>query len=328
MKIKAYKIHKGSGKEILIKDSAGLERGGADVIAMLDFLLEPYPDTLKTAWNLDDFAAPILRLLNLDICRKIARTNEATFGVDGSELTYSLYYLPGKLLTVTKIPGDNLTRQKATIYGLDGFFDDTMTEPVSAAALEELGNRLLTELGKIGISPKKLTTPLGAFLSGYKLPYVPTMGDTPDKYCEAQIYGNNCTAREWREALQIGHWASDECFMYDLSSAYPSEAARLPDLRYARYVYSKEMVDSAYWGFLRGRVTINGNVRCSPIMTRLPDGRMVNPVGCWNTFLTLDEVRFAPRASNGGRQLVRPSVKILQFASEGQKVKRTTILTS
>jgi hypothetical protein len=154
------------------------------------------------------------------------------------------------------------------------------------------------------------------------------MGDTPDKYCEAQIYGNNCTAREWREALQIGHWASDECFMYDLSSAYPSEAARLPDLRYARYVYSKEMVDSAYWGFLRGRVTINGNVRCSPIMTRLPDGRMVNPVGCWNTFLTLDEVRFAPRASNGGRQLVRPSVKVLQFASEGQKVKRTTILTS
>jgi hypothetical protein len=304
MKIKAYKIHQGSGKEILIKDSAGLERGGADVPAILDFLLEPYPETLKTVWNLDDFTSPILRLLNLDICRKIARTNEATFGVDGSELTYSLYYLPDKLLTITKIPGDNLTRQRATIYGLNGFFDDNMTAPASAEALEDLGNRLLAELGKIGVYPKKLTSPLGAFLSGYKLPYIPTMGDTPEKYGEAQIFADNCTGREWREAFQIGYWASDECFMYDLSSAYPSEAARLPDLRYAEYFYSKTMIDTAYWGFLRGRVTLNGNVRCSPIMTRLPDGRMVNPVGCWNTFLTLDEVRFIYIYGIGSFQLI------------------------
>jgi hypothetical protein len=89
MKIKAYKIHKGPGKETVIKNSLGLEPGGSDVTDTLDFLLEPYPDSLKAVWNLDDFAAAILRLLNLAICRKIAATNEATFTVDGSQLSYS-----------------------------------------------------------------------------------------------------------------------------------------------------------------------------------------------------------------------------------------------
>ena len=321
MKIKAYKIHKGPGKETVIKNSLGLEPGGSDVTDTLDFLLEPYPDSLKVVWNLDDFAAAILRLLNLAICRKIAATNEATFTVDGSQLSYSVYYLRDKLLTITKIPRNNLTRQRATIYGLDGFFDDTTTEPASAAALEELGNKLLSELGKIGISPKKLTSPLGCFLSGYKVPYIPTLGDTPEKYCEAQIFADNCTGKEWREAFQIGHWASDECFGYDLSSAYPSVAARLPDLRYAEYVYSKSMIDSAYLGFLRGTVTINPTVRCSPLMTRLPDGRLINPVGRWNTYLSLAEVRFIESTGIGSFELKAGwFVKIKHFVAPLQEL--------
>jgi hypothetical protein len=275
---------------------------GSEITALLDFLLRICPDAIKIVWDLENFASPILKMLNLDICRQIAGpTHEATFS-DGSDVDYSIFYLEGILFSIRKKQG-GISRRKVTFYGLNGFFDDDVSEPTCVFQLKEMACKLLGELEKIGISPKKLTSPIGSFLSACRLPSLPTILDTPDQFMEAQLYAEQCDGREWREALSIGHWSDDECYSYDISCAYGSEAARLPDLRYAQYIHSKEMIDSAYFGFLRGTVTINDNVRCSPIMARL-DGRLVNPTGTWNTFLTLDEVRFIQRWEIGNFRMI------------------------
>ena len=119
---------------------------------------------------------------------------------------------------------------RATFYGLSGFFNEGEPELRSASALQELGDNSLKALAEIGIVPTKLSSPIAAFLSCRKLPRLSTIADTPDPYMGAQYYAEQCDGKEWREACKVGHWAFDECFSYDLSCAYGSVAARLPDL--------------------------------------------------------------------------------------------------
>ena len=289
--LKAYEVQQ-IGKDIVIRDSSGHQINSADITAIFDFLLEPCSDTMQVFWDLDAAVAPVLRSLGLEICRKIAETHAAVFGFDDSEVVYSIFYISDKLFTLKKVSGSNHTKQEATFYGLNGFFNDDEPEPASACALQERGDKLMSEMGKVGIFPTKLTSPIGAYVSACKLPSLPAISDFPDEFLPALFYAEQCVGREWRENLAVGHYADDECFSYDLSCAYGAIAAGLPDLRYAEFLYSKKMVDSAFWGFLRGRVTINDDVRVSPIITRLGDGTQVHPVGSWTTYLTLDEVRF------------------------------------
>ena len=298
MKIQGYKLEDVSGENVSIRDSAGAETNSADPCAILDFLLTPYPGTLKAAWDLDAFFAPVLRLLGFEVCREIDRTHEATCGPEGS-VVYTIYYIPDKLMTITKSLGRNLPKLRATYYGLNGFLDDDEQEPTSASALKELGDELLTELEEIGIVPTTLTSPIGSFMTCNKLPRLSTIADTPDQYLGCQFYAEECTGKEWREACKVGNWASDECFSYDIICAYGSVATRLLDLANAEYTFSNKMISSADWGFLRGTVTINDDVKISPIMTRIEDGRLINPIGTFDTYLTWDEAQFIERWNLG-----------------------------
>jgi hypothetical protein len=294
MKIQGYELDDVSGENVCIRDSAGAEINSNDPAAILDFLLTPYPGTLKAVWDLDVFFAPVLKLLGFEVCRKIDRTHKATCGPEGS-VEYEIYYIPDKMLSITKSPGRNLPKLKATYYGLCGFFDDDTPEPASALSLKELGDQLLTELEEIGIKPTQLVSPIGAFMTCDKLPRLSTIADTPDEFMGAQLYAEECTGKEWREALKVGHWGSGGCYSYDITCAYGAVAARLLDLANAGYTFSDKMITTADWGFLRGTVTINDDVKISPIMTRIGDGRLINPIGTFDTYLTLDEALFIER---------------------------------
>ena len=135
MKIQGYKLDDASEENITIRDSAGAEINSADPISILDFLLTPYPLTMKAVWDLDAFFAPVLRLLGLEVCREIERTHEATFGQDDSGVTYKVFYIQDKKLSIEKTTGRNLPKLRATYYGLCGFFDDDVKEPLSASDL-------------------------------------------------------------------------------------------------------------------------------------------------------------------------------------------------
>ena len=86
MRIQGYMLDDPAGKDITIRDSAGTEITSADPVAILDFLLRPYPD-MKVVWDVDAFIAPILRLLGLAICRRI---------VEQHEVTITAHSVPGK----------------------------------------------------------------------------------------------------------------------------------------------------------------------------------------------------------------------------------------
>ena len=103
-----------SGENVCIRDSAGAEINSNDPAAILDFLLTPYPGALKAAWDLDAFLAPVLKLLGFEVCREIDRTHKATCGPEAPRVEYEIYYIPDKMLSITKSPGRNPPKLKAT----------------------------------------------------------------------------------------------------------------------------------------------------------------------------------------------------------------------
>ena len=285
---------------IRVRDSDGSEVKSADIAELLDFLVRPYSEVLMVVWDLDAFVAPLLKLMGEEFCRKLLEpAHKIVFGVDGTPVTYSIYYLQDKKMAITKNPGDKAPRLFATLYGFHGFCDEGEPELTTATDVAKRGNDFLQEMGKLSVFPKKLTSPVGALLSARVLPAISTLDNTPEQYDQILLYAERCSGRAWRENFKAGHWADDENFSYDLNSAYPYVASMLPDLRYATYIYARKVIYPMYNGFMHGSLTIDPGVKVSPIVTRVGDGRLITPVGTFDVFLTLNELKFIERWNLG-----------------------------
>lgn len=75
-------------------------------------------------------------------------------------------------------------------------------------------------------------------------------------------------------------------YQYDINSAYPYEIANLQDIRYARYVRSKQYQSRATYGFLRAKLTITHDY--SPISVK-DHSLNFYPVGVFNRTITKAE---------------------------------------
>ncbi len=263
---------------ITLADSTGATNTSSDIEMLLDFLLTADKDTLKAAWDLDQFCAPLLRLMGKDVCRELLGDNHrAQFG------SYRVFYIPDRVLGLHKGGFD------ISIYGLQQYFPDAET-PATVAELAQQGNRFLAALAKAQINPRKLTSPIAiyedALLEHF---HMPTAADVPVEATGCLDYALKCASRLWISNYQVGHWLEGECFDYDLSAAFPFEASRLLDFRKAQFLFSETERLDAQWGFVRGMVTITSSV--SPLVTTAKDGTIISPMGTWEDYLTLDEVR-------------------------------------
>lgn len=257
------------------------------LLTVTDYSIPPSA-ILRIAWNVDEFAAPLLRLLDKDTRRKLVNGPQKV-QVKG----YTLFYMPGKMFSV-KGAGN-----ESTIYGLADFFPENSPAPEDVNETWHRADNLLKCLEPFGVlSPTKLTSPISVFANSVlsqKPEIIPTIADLPDSALGCAEYALECTNRPWVSNYQVGHW--ERCLDYDLTAAFPSEAAKLLDTRYADISYSKTLPENADWGFLRGEITINPQsplAFTSPIVGRIAD-RLVNATGSWPDFLTLDQVNFIKR---------------------------------
>jgi len=103
---------------------------------------------------------------------------------------------------------------------------------------------------------------------------------------------------------------------YDIVSAFPSVARDLVDIRCLEWVHVKKVDDKyilldknddpidtpldiangyvkeSVYGYVRCEVTIYDWVMVSPILKEDEDGRLISPVGMWETYLTKGELDF------------------------------------
>lgn len=233
------------------------------------------------AWNLDQFAAIVLKGEDKQKLVKLAEENKAKFG------PYIVFYLPGKLFSI-KLGATYET----VVYDLGQYFPNDLEEPEN---IQVYADKLATAITAMNLeSTKTLVSPIGIYKS-VVLPHVKLPSwDMPR---EAMMYAMDCAGRAWIEAFQVGKW--EKAWDYDLKGAYPHVAANLYATDQLNWIKSPICETDAIYGYAKGRVIIDKDIPLHPIMKRTDpentrDDNAVwhSPVGTWHTTLTKGEIDF------------------------------------
>ena len=203
---------------------------------------------------------------------------------------YRLFYIPEKVLSINK------NCSESNFYDLSQYFPGD-PEPASLEDLQEKADLLGDALRELGISrPASLASPAACF-RGHpllkELSGAPTIYDAPEEHWDMHAIALETTPREWISNYQIGHFP--ELFKYDLASAYPFLASRLPDLRDCSVFRATGTDILADYGFFVGDFTVYPDhplAPFSPFLVDRGDGALVNFVGRQRNYpCTLDDVR-------------------------------------
>lgn len=264
--------------QVHLEDSLGNHRISDNLQSLLNFLLEPYPNQFRIAWDLEAFVAPILSLLAKEQLLKLYETGQAWVKESGHSITYN----PKKSLYLT------LGSNRAKYYHLKQFFGDDEKEPEVLGELAKKGGLLLSELKGIGIEPKRLSSSVAMIddlLDGIDFP---NWEELPE---EVGQMAWECCGRHWTEAHKIGWFdgVKQQVFDYDINSAFPCAVSNLLNLRYGTWVKGRDIPDDAYYGFARGVVDIDSDV--SPVVYVDAYGHLYNPKGRRRQVLPLRLIR-------------------------------------
>lgn len=251
---------------------------------LLEFIGENYTDSevpyreMKVTFDLDQFIAPILRLLPMSQIRELSSPKHQSGNI---------FYIPSKLLSL------ETKEHKSYLYHLAQYFED-MDEPTDPLLIAGLGTDIVEAYKQMGMSPYKLTSPVAVYEAEIlNHCQIPTILDLPGAKEEEVIdFAEACIGRLWISAFQVGHWETEEVYSYDVQSSFPFWASQLYSIKYANFAKSKYLCPDAQWGFIKGRITINDNVKVHPILHKNDKGDIINPCGSWEDIITLQEWEF------------------------------------
>ena len=261
----AYTIQQ-QGKSATLSCSNSKVLNTEDWDIATSFLLTPCGDSFAVVYNLDNFVDILTNLLEKKLKDKIL---EGGRNLIDNRL---IYYQVSRILGINHI----------NFYGLKRYAD---TEPLDVHKLFDLANKVVNAYKKMGLEATKLTSPIAVFASKLNELNFPRSGDLPDNALPLTDACSKVMTREWRDTYKLGHWNADEITDLDLTSAYPSLVAELPDLTEAKFFSSDTMPQTYSWGELQGTLTINKPI--SPFFCEKVNGY---PIGTWEDSITTDEL--------------------------------------
>ena len=262
MRIIAYKTSI-KNNLILLEESPNERILNNDLINLFGFLLEDYPDTIRICWDLDDTVSLFLRRMGHTACATLQKRHRCHLA------PFSIFYIAGKVFSVEHIP----SRRRFNLYGIEQYFPE-LPEPDNVTEVQMLGEKLMYELGKMGLHPTKLTSPIAIYEECVmrKLD-LPKIDNIP---VEAAELAYRCSARLWIESHQLGYF--DHVYDYDLRAAFPNALKDLVDIRDCRCVHSNEYQEKAVYGYANCLVTIYDWVMVHPIIFDIEEG-LISPTG-------------------------------------------------
>jgi len=294
-------------------DSTGrneLHRPGGEPQAMLGWLLAR-SDGIHILWNLDFSVACLLRAMDIGpvMLHKLWEKREIEY-IAGS-LVYTIGYIKGKSLAITVGKGRGApTMRFADAYQyhkeeLDHDEPDAGQCTAHAQKALSIGQAVHACLVSLGLNPARITSPVNTYENNMDDLHLPELAHIPE---EAAELAYRCCYGGWTEAYQLGHW--EQVYDYDISSAYPSVLATLPDIstwhnvngeqvpvEYGRWVKSAIRPPKAMLGFLEGTVTVNRSP--SPVIYQDADANNYTPTGTWPTCIGLDMLDYLYRSKTG-----------------------------
>ncbi len=263
----SYESYYAPGAPVTIRCSNGQVKVSENAGELLHFLRYSSAQTLRVAWNLDDFIAPVLRLLPPEILDRLASFDE-TLVYQGHEL----YYAPERLFRVGK----------SRYYSIQDFWGGSPPTPANLEEVQRLATELLGTMEAIGLGDlRKLTSPIAVFEDSAQgravYDSIPKGVDIPRPYQDALTLAAAADQKDWVSNYAVGHFEAGTAHNYDISAAYASLAAHLPDLRDLQFWRSKTFgsrEQAALIGVVRGRFTLDPNAdyaHSSPIIRKDPE---------------------------------------------------------
>ncbi|MBU1173220.1 MAG: hypothetical protein KKD44_26950 [Proteobacteria bacterium] len=291
--------------QTLCEGTVSIECSSGDVLVssnlheILEFIIrnpsDYAPSTPRLVWRTAELVAH-LRPLMPDFAIKMLDNDPHRAIWD----EYRLYHNPGVMFQV------NVNHNEVLVYSLKKHLPDGHPTPNNIDELMDYADRLVSDYESIGVnkisqmySPVAVMEDAGLLKDAYDS--LPTFKDIPDGCLDyaMEVSGMLDTRREWNDCYQVGYFP--ELWSADISSCYGYHASKLPNLDGATYKHSKNPVDSANFGFLKGELTINPKhpfAFCSPIV--FPVGNTVsNPAGTLQGHFSLEQVRFIERNGMG-----------------------------
>lgn len=258
MKTVAYQVQHENGK-VHLHDSMGDEVSSNNLNELLSFLLEPYGSRIKIAWDVLELVKPIMKLFPKDLQQKLK---------NGERVEYNGFRIwlgatrHGYIFGVSYKQRNNLrgnfyseTQYDSDIFELKQYFIDEQM-PGDVYKVGDKGEYLVSILERMGLKPTRLSSAAAIYRECVldKMP-IPTIWNMPESsFPMMELCANN--AREWHGDFKSGNWDDKELNKYDLTAAYPSALAGLPNLKYAEYVPFSELNGEPYWGILKGKLTL------------------------------------------------------------------------
>jgi len=265
--------------EIVIKESTKAGVSSNDLTKLFHFLLEPYGTALKVVWDLDDFTAPLFKLCGSKVCEGLAGSTHKAFILPDR---IKLFYIPRKVLTI------RYGTYSSSIYHLGRYFPvGEVVIPETPDDVEAYGNAVIEAFAELGMMPTTLTSPIAVYKNSLMGHYaLPKIKDFPKDKVDMMKLAWDACGRQWVEAHKIGYF--QDTWDYDIASAYPSILAELYDWRYAD-IWKSGHIEPAHYGVVKGRVTINPDIKISPIIYETKEETLICPTGQWDTVITLAE---------------------------------------
>ena len=271
---------------------------------LLEFLRFTGKGVMRMAFEVDEFAAPVLRKLPLTNLQELVETKTTNYG------RYGIFYIPHRMFQVGAARDFRGTRY----YGLKGFLNIPGILPTPPLDdVQQTGQEVLDAIDDIGLGGNnlKLTTAGAVFTSsevGSKfMAGIPLDSDLPAGLVGDAVYLSSLADdKYWVSAHQLGRFKEGESFDYDLTMAFGSICSKLFDIRDLTFWRSAELgkrEQGALYGVIPGKFYIDPDAEyshASPIVAELPNELTGNPVG-WlpEDVYALEEIRTVERYDLG-----------------------------
>lgn len=253
--IVAYTAERKRGLVVIHKAYAGREETLAtkDWEELVNFLTEDKGVAIHICYSLDYFTEDIFSLLPQRIKKELAKKTRVFYG---DTKIFSTDRMLG--LTVTRQLNGNFYRKaENNFYGISRWLPDS--KPLATCKeIEQLGNEIITGLEKLNIYTNKLTSPVGVFTNSLDWESLPTIYNFNLDYLEVMNWAKEVAGYEWREKFKHSGYA----FTYDLTSAYGSIMATLPDTRHGTVSRKR---GNHQWGICKATVSPSSQSGVLPI---------------------------------------------------------------
>lgn len=214
-------------------------------------------DTIKVFGSLDADVAGLLSLVELNHKELEHLAEKERLQVEGTP--YKMTYFPQKFFGLDKgggygHPYANIADMAQHDVDLDRIEDNHSPEYWFGKAKRafEVATEVYDDYVSLGCHPKSLISPKSVWEEKFNMLDLPTLADIPPEVAELSY---DACMGNWVECYKRGRFL--ETTDMDISSAYPSWASRLLDLREGIWVHSKEYQPKAYYGYVDIEVNID-----------------------------------------------------------------------